>query len=113
MKLLTLFQSLLKKACLGFSDVSSKIQQQTLTAQNCFLTKHQINLLLNLKWCTLYFSRKEKEECDNEDAHNIAALLQIPSIAPSVRIIKTKTTDTIFTDVPYLPHQMTYKNSPN
>lgn len=61
-KWLILLLPLLKKACPSISDESSKIQRQTLTAQNCFLTEHQINQFLNLKWYTLYSSRKEKKE---------------------------------------------------
>lgn len=59
------------------------------------------------------FLQKGKTGNENEDAHNITDPLQIPSTVPSVKIIKTKSTATIFTDVPYLPHQMTDKNSPN
>lgn len=58
------------------------------------------------------FLQKGKTGRENEDAHNITDL-QIPSTVPSVKITKTKSPDKIFTDMPCLPHQMTYKNSPN
>lgn len=90
MKLLTLFLPLLKKACLGISDMSSKIQQQTLTAENCFVTKHQINQFLNLKWHTLCFSRKEIQEVTMKMLITLLLFSQFLQLRPQYRLSKQK-----------------------
>lgn len=66
-----------------------------------------------LKHCTLYFSRKKKQEVRLKDANYIVALFQVYLTALSGKTIKTQNTDIIFSEALYLPHQTTYKTKPN